>query len=75
MNEKTQDITKNVQALEITVKSRMTKEARERYGRVRMTHPQAAFEALAILAQLIRKNNTQIINDITLKKLLMKIKV
>ena len=60
--------------IEQIVQRKMTREALERYGRVRLTHPDVADQALAIIAQTIMKNNTQLIDDTTLRRLLMKIK-
>jgi DNA-binding TFAR19-related protein (PDSD5 family) len=74
MSKSNEDIERQIKALEGKVKLRMTKGALERYGRVKMAHPQVAYEALAILAQMVNKG-TQLIDEHTLKALLKKIKV
>lgn len=77
MNQKDpkKDLHAQVQALEHKVGSIMTKEAFERYGRVKLAHPHVAMECLAILAQMVQKHHTQIITEETLKKVLQKIRV
>lgn len=69
-----EQIAAQVHALEKRVKQRMTKEALERYGRIRMSHPQVAMEMLALLANLIKNNNTQRISEQMIRSLSLKIK-
>jgi len=48
----------------------MTREARERFRRVEMAHPDNAHKALMIILQEIQKGKVKQVNDETLKKLL-----
>ena len=62
-----------VAQLEKQVKQKMTKEALERYGRVKMAHPDRAMQALALMAHSVEHNKTQRIDDTTLRRLLKKV--
>lgn len=48
----------------------MSKEARERYRRVEMSHPDNANKALMILMQAIQKGKVKQVNDELLKRVL-----
>lgn len=60
--------------LEQFIRPKMTNEAWERYQRVKMAHPQVSREALAIMAQSVKNNKSKMIDDLTVRSLLSKIK-
>ncbi|MDP7610315.1 MAG: DNA-binding protein [Candidatus Woesearchaeota archaeon] len=66
-------IMQQVQQLENLVKPRMTKPALERFGNIRAAHPDKAVQSLVVLAQLIQSNKLTIIDDTTLKEILLKL--
>ena len=66
-------IMQQVQQLENLVKPRMTKPALERFGNIRAAHPDKAVQSLVALAQLIQSNKLTIIDDTTLKEILLKL--
>lgn len=59
-----------VQQLEAVVKSKMTKDAVERYGNLKIAHPEKAIQALVVLAQMIQTGKLDQINDTYLKEVL-----
>ena len=66
-------IQQQIQQLENLVKPRMTKPALERFGNIRAAHPDKAVQSLVVLAQLIQSNKLTIIDDTTLKEILLKL--
>jgi DNA-binding TFAR19-related protein (PDSD5 family) len=76
LNEELQDemqVQQQIQQLEIIVKRAMTKEAIERYGTLKMAHPEKAIQALVVLAQAIQQGKIQGINDNQFKEILQRL--
>ena len=67
-----QQFRQQVQQLETLVKQRMTKEAVQRYGNIKLANPDKAVQLLAILGQFIQSGGIEMIDDELLKKILMK---
>ena len=67
-----QQFRQQVQQLETLVKQRMTKEAVQRYGNIKLANPDKAVQLLAILGQFIQSGRLETIDDELLKKILMK---
>ena len=59
-----------IQMLESLVKQKLTKKALERYGNIKVAHPEKAVQLIAVLGQLIQAQQIEIINDEQLKELL-----
>ncbi len=59
--------------LEAFVKSRMTKEAAERYGNVKTAYPEIAVQALALAVQMIQYNKITTIDDNKFKEILLRV--
>jgi len=62
-----------IEQLESVVKTKMTKQAIERYGNVKIAHPEKAVQAMAFLAQMLQTGNVSEIDDNQLKALLRKL--
>ncbi len=62
-----------VQQLEASVKQLLTKEAQERYGNLKAAHPDKAIQVLVVLAQMVQSGKATIIDDDTLKRILMQL--
>ena len=60
-----------VAMLEQAVKPRLTKDALQRYGNLKMAHPEKAMYAMAVLAQMIQQNQVETIDDKLLKLVLL----
>ena len=58
---------------EVIVKKAMTKEAVQRYGTVKLAHPEVAMGALAVMFQMLQTGKLQHVTDDTLKELLKNI--
>ena len=59
-----------IQALENVLKQKLTKEALQRYGNLKIAHPEKAIQVLAIIGQNAKQINE--INDSQFKELLKK---
>lgn len=59
-----------VEQLELTVKQKMTKEALQRFGNIKIAHPDRAVQLLVVLAQGIQLGKINTIDDDTLKQVL-----
>ncbi len=59
-----------IEAKESALFNFMTKEARERYRRVEMAHPEIANKALTIILQGVQTGRIKQANDETLRKIL-----
>lgn len=68
-----QQLKQQIEQLEAIVKSRMTKEAAERYGNVKIAFPEKAVQALVVLAQLIQTGQIDQIDDDHLKDIFKKL--
>ena len=66
-----EEVTEKLAQLESIVKQRMTKEAQQRFGNIKLAHPQKAAQTLITLGHLIQEK--EIIDDITLKTVLKKL--
>ncbi len=62
-----------IQQLEQVVKAKMTKEAIERFGNVRIAFPEKAIQALVVLAQLIQTEQISQVDDAYLRETLKKL--
>ena len=59
--------------LEDVVKSRMTKDAIERYGNLKSAHPEKATNVIIIIGQAIQRGQVNTINDGMLREILMEL--
>lgn len=59
-----------IQQLETVVKQIFTKKALERYGNLKIAHPEKAVQLLVILAQAIKSGQIKKLDDNQLKELL-----
>jgi programmed cell death protein 5 len=59
-----------LQMLESVVRQKLTKKALERYGNIKVAHPEKAVQLLAILGQAIQSQNIERIDDDELKEIL-----
>lgn len=65
---------KQVEALEVTVKAHLSREAITRYGTLKSAHIDKAMQALMVLAQLIQaKQITKKLSDAEFKAILMQL--
>ena len=71
-NEK-QEFLQQVNQLESVVKTRLTKEALSRFGNLKTAHPEKASRALTVIANIIQKNNSLIIDDKMLTDILLQL--
>lgn len=62
-----------IEQLEAVVKTKLTKEALERYGNIRAAHPEKAVQVLVVAAQLIQAGQAEMIDDEMLKNILVKL--
>ncbi len=69
-SEEKQRLQQEIEMLEQTVKSRMTKEALQRYSNIRIAHPELALNLLLVLARAIQANQIGVIDDSQLKEIL-----
>jgi len=69
-SEEEQRLQQEIEMLEQTVKSRMTKEALQRYSNIRIAHPELALNLLLVLARAIQANQIGVIDDSQLKEIL-----
>ncbi|HLC98450.1 MAG TPA: DNA-binding protein [Candidatus Nanoarchaeia archaeon] len=60
-----------VDALEALIKTKLTKDALQRYSNIKAADPDKAMQILLLLAQLIQSGRADMIDDRQLKKLLM----
>ena len=72
--EETKKIQEKILQIESTAKRFMTQEAISRYGTLKSAHKEKAFQAIAVIAQLVSQNQiTEKITDQQFKQLLMKL--
>lgn len=67
-----QQLQQQITQLEFAMKQMMSSEALQRYGSVKMVHPEKALQALVVLAQLVQKNPGRI-DDQMLKNVLLQL--
>ncbi|MBW2965162.1 hypothetical protein KY363_06925 [Candidatus Woesearchaeota archaeon] len=68
-----QQLQQQLHALEGMVRQKMTKEALERYGNIKVAHPEKTIQLLAILGQAIQAGHIDTIDDAQLKEILKRI--
>ena len=66
-------IKQQIEQLESIVKTKLTKEALERYGNIRAAHPEKAVQALIVISQLMQTGQAEMIDDTMLKKILRRL--
>ncbi len=59
--------------LEAVVKRHMTREALERYGTLKVAHPEKAMQVLVVLSQLIQGGRLTQVTDSQLKEILVQL--
>lgn len=59
-----------IAALEATVKTRLTRDALQRYGNIKAAHPEKAVQLLVVLGRLINTGRAGMIGDEDLKSVL-----
>lgn len=69
-----EQLAQQIASLEQRIAGRMSKEAWERYRRVKLAHPHIAYQALALLTNTVQQSSEILITDEKLKNLLKKIK-
>ncbi|MBI3033886.1 hypothetical protein HYY72_01895 [Candidatus Woesearchaeota archaeon] len=67
-----QEAQQQIAALEAAVKSRLSKEALQRYGNIKAAHPEKAVQLLIVLGRLIQLGRVNMISDENLKAVLQK---
>ena len=67
-----QEAQQQIAALENAVKSRLSKEALQRYGNIKAAHPEKAVQLLIVLGRLIQLGRVNVISDENLKTVLQK---
>ncbi len=68
-----QEFQQQVQELEAIVRQKLTKEALQRYGNIKVANPQKAVQLLAILGQFIQTGKIESVDDNLLKKILSRL--
>ncbi|MFC1753720.1 DNA-binding protein [Thermoproteota archaeon] len=64
-------MSQQIDALESMVKTKLTKEALQRYGNIKAAHPDKAIQVLMMLAQLMQTGKVQTVDDEQLKRMLV----
>jgi DNA-binding TFAR19-related protein (PDSD5 family) len=59
-----------VAALEAMLKQKLTRKALERYGNIKLAHPDKAMQLLAIMGSAIESEGLEVIDDTQLKDIL-----
>jgi DNA-binding TFAR19-related protein (PDSD5 family) len=59
-----------IQQIEIIIKQKMTKEALQRYSNIKAADPEKSVQVIAVIAQIIQRNNNETIDDEKLKRIL-----
>ena len=62
-----------VQQLETLVKSKMTKEAVQRYGNIRAANPELSIQVLAMFGQLLQTGKVDVIDEQKIKEIMFTI--
>lgn len=68
-----QQLQQQLAQLEVVVKQMMTPQALQRYGTIKLAHPEKALQALVVIAQMAQAGNIGIIDDTQLKNVLLHI--
>jgi len=67
------NVQEQINQLESSVKTLLTKKAIERYGNIKIAHPEIAFQLLVLLGQAINTGRIEKVDDEALKNLLERI--
>jgi DNA-binding TFAR19-related protein (PDSD5 family) len=67
-----QKLMDEIQQAENFVRPRMSRDALERYGRIKFGQPQKALQALVLMAQMLDSGKIQVVSDEDLKKILLR---
>lgn len=68
-----EQVQQQLQQIESIIKQRMTKEALQRYSNIKAADPDRAAQLLLLLAQFLQTGKLSIIDDETLKEILVKV--
>ncbi|MBI5390164.1 hypothetical protein HZB02_01635 [Candidatus Woesearchaeota archaeon] len=66
-----EDLIQQVAYLENIVRPRLTKEALQRYGNIKVANPEMAVQLLLVVHQFISKGEVETVNDTQLKEILL----
>ncbi len=69
-NQEEAKLQQQIMQLEAVVKQILTKEALQRYGNLKVAHPEKTVQLLVVIAQLIQHNKITQIDDDQLKEIL-----
>ena len=68
-----QKIQQQITQLEAFVRTKLTKEAYQRYSNIKVAHPELSVQVLAMLAQILQNEKIGIIDDDAFKDLLARV--
>lgn len=68
-----QQLQQQIQEIESVVKTKLTKDALERYGNIRTAYPEKAVQLIVLLGELLQSGKVDIIDDNMLKEIIMRI--
>jgi DNA-binding TFAR19-related protein (PDSD5 family) len=68
-----QKLLQQIQQLEALVKTRMTKEAVQRYGNIRAANPELSIQVLALLGQMLQSGKVDMIDEAKFKEIMFTI--
>ena len=68
-----EQMAQQLHALELMVKQKLSKEALERYGNIKIANPEMAVQLLAVMGQIIQRQDVGVISDEQLKELVGKL--
>lgn len=68
-----QQAQQEIAQLELAVKQRMSKEALQRFGNIKVADPEKAVQLLVILAQLLQSGRLTMIDDNNLRQILAQV--
>lgn len=69
--EEAEQMHQQIQQLEVVMKQMMSSDALQRYGTVKLAHPEKALQALVVLAQRVQAGGVGVIDDSLLKNVLL----
>lgn len=68
-----QQLQQQIEQLDAIVKQKLTKDALQRYGNIKVAHPEKALQLIAVLGQLLQSNRIDMIDDAMLKNILIRL--
>ena len=68
-----QQLQQQIQEIESVVKTKLTKDALERYGNIRTAYPEKAVQLIVLLGEFLQSGKVDIIDDNMLKEIIMRI--